>query len=283
MSPAQFAARRVVLLATVLVLTSGVTGAQELHPKVEKAMDLLQDGRQAKAEKAFNALLGKQPELRDQVALARAMHANRKDEAQAAHGFAAEAVESAGSDAMKLRARAELLVAEAALHPEGSTLFDEQIAALRTVLAGPDTVATDALRTRVCRARELLSEEHAASITQAAMPDSKVKYLPRVEPGSGDTAVKPEQIADREALPNEEQAKDMVGRMSAQIQATIDADGCFAKARVSGSTNETFKAVALEAVRGWVYRPPRFNGQPVALFYSSSLTFDAGNPGDLTY
>ena len=274
----------------ILTLTTGATepanAREELHPKIAKAMTLLDRGRTSKADKAFAALLEQQPELLFDVRLAQAGFWNGKEQPKLAAEHAADAVQNASNPNQKAIAVTELLVAEATLGTLPET-FPASLALLRDLLSRPDSSTSDRVRIGVCTIRDLLPEDNPESLTNAAMPSGRLKYLPRLEDGSTDEAVRPEQIRDREAIPSVDQAKSMSGKVSAKIQGTIDSDGCFAKARASASGNvpgnETFNQIALAAVRGWVYRPARFNGSPVSLFFSSTITFDTGDPGKPVY
>lgn len=267
----------------LLVVSSAAAPApddSELHPKIEKAIELLTQGRQARAEKVFTKLLAEEPDQLFDVRLAQARFANEHDDAATARSAAQEALALGPGDQAQL-ARAELLVARATLgETEG---IESELATLRQLLDGPDDARTDAVRVDVCHVRELLADEHPESLLFARLPQEGTKYLPRVESGSTDVALKPQRIQDREAIPRGDDAKKLSGRVTARIQGTIDADGCFAKARVASGTDPVFQPLALEAVRGWVYRPPRLNGQPVGLFFSSTLTYDAGDPSRPVY
>ncbi|MEM6703366.1 MAG: hypothetical protein AAF690_11695 [Acidobacteriota bacterium] len=272
------------LIATSLLFVSTPGGRTldevELHPKIEKALDLLGQGRVARADKLFAKLLAEEPDQLFEVRLAQARFANDHDDPGAARTAAEEAL-GVGEEPRSQLARAELLVARAALGELDGV--EAELGKLRTLLDRRDGPTADAVRVDLCRVRELLADEHPESLRFARLPTEGVKYLPRVEEGSADMAVKPQQIQDREAIPRGEDAKKLQGKVTARIQGTIDADGCFAKARVGSGVDPVFAPLALDAVRGWVYRPPRLNGRPVGLFFSSVLTYDSGDPNRPVY
>lgn len=59
----------------------------------------------------------------------------------------------------------------------------------------------------------------------------------------------------------------------ARILTRIDATGAVTEASVKSATHEAFGAAALDAVRGWRFKPAEENGQPIAATVTIPLLF----------
>lgn len=268
------------LIVGLLAVLGGLTPAlaqqtpsdPTADPRLARALDLLDKGRTAKAQKLLSQIETERPDLVSEIRLFEAERANAKQDWAQARGLAQAALELSSRPDTTILATAERAVAVAG-SGDSATATVEAIAAMRRYLADrPDDAVTDRLRLRLCRVRELLPAEHPSSLSRAELPtDGEFKYLPKADPANGITTTKPQLIAERGIDATSEAATRLVTQQRARIDGVIDTDGCFTGARITNTTDETFSPIALSAVRGWVYRPPRCNEEPVGMFFSATV------------
>ena len=263
------------LLVAILIvaLTPSKTFSDDadtkVDPRIERAIKMLDSGRDSKALKQLDKLRAEQPELEPDILCALAASSNRRLEYEKGLAEAQACAAQATSARTIGQARVELLVATVATGEQGEELAT-RLSAVREFLAErQDDELTDAIRVQLCFARELLPDSHPSSLANAAPPTGKIRFLPGNDPSKGLHSVQPIRIRERLVNQEFEGVARLSGRIQARFESTIDADGCFAAARLSDASHEIFEGPALKAVRGWVYRPPRLNGEAVAMHFAA--------------
>ena len=241
------------------------------HPEIERAMRLFDEGRDARALKTLEELRLERPDFAADIQCAIAASENQRGNYAEGLISARQCAKQAYAPSTVAQARVELLIASAGAGQHGDELA-ERLAGVRRLLANrQDDKQTDAIRKRLCLARELLPDSHESSLAIAALPEGRIRFLPKADPDKDFETVKPERVFQRLVDQRFDGVDQLSGKVQATFDSTIDADGCFAAARLTHSTHPIFEGPALKAVRGWIYRPPRFNGTAVAMYFSASV------------
>lgn len=57
------------------------------------------------------------------------------------------------------------------------------------------------------------------------------------------------------------------------VEVILGKDGCVESGKVEESLHPDLDAVALEAVRGWIFEPAKKDGKPVSVYYNVTVNF----------